>query len=168
MPEESRLKPAAFQPSQYDLVYNLAAVAGMLFLLLPLVLSWGGLPKTIPTHFGPSGKADDWGGRSILFVMPIFAVLAYFGIGFLRRFPHVFNYPYAITEANAERQYALARALLNLLRLEMVWLFAYIEWIMIRTAQGKAVGLGGWFLPVSLVVIFGTLAGFIIRMVKAK
>ncbi len=44
--------------------------------------------------------------------MTLNARLLYAGLSVLSRFPHVFNCPRGITEANARRQYTLVRGLL--------------------------------------------------------
>jgi hypothetical protein len=35
-------------------------------------------------------------------------------------------------------------------------------------AQGRSLGLGAWFLPLTLVVIFGTIAFYMVRMRRLK
>jgi hypothetical protein len=47
------------------------------------------------------------------------------------------------------------RAPLHLLLLVLSGIFTYITWRMSEVAFGRARGLGGWFLPVALVAIFG-------------
>jgi hypothetical protein len=74
----------------------------------------------------------------------------------LRRFPHTFNYLVTITVENAPRQYAIACSLLNWLKAELVWLFAYMEWQMVLSAANQSMGLGFWALPLFLLVVFGT------------
>lgn len=73
------------------------------------------------------------------------------------RYPHKFNYLWPITAQNAAEQYRLARSLLAWLKVEMIALFGFLEWVTIRTALKQGEGLGFLFLPVVLGLIFGTL-----------
>ena len=68
----------------------------------------------------------------------------------IRRFPHTFNYPVQINENNAFRQYQLAVVYISLLKAQVVWLFAYLQWQMIQVALGNSTGLGAWFIVVVL------------------
>jgi hypothetical protein len=48
------------------------------------------------------------------------------------------------------------RTPLHMLLLELSVIFTYITWRMSDVAFGRARGLGGWFLPVTLIAIFAT------------
>lgn len=155
--------------SPLEVILEVMALVGVLFSILFVALSWPDMPPTIPTHFGASGRADAWGGRETLFILPAIAMaLVYIPMTILSRFPHLFNYPWSITEANAARQYHLARVLLAFMKAETVWLFAYIEWQTIQVALGKAEGLGAAFLPVFMGVVFGTLGIYVYKGYKER
>lgn len=133
-----------------------------------LIVQWGDLPAKVPMHFNGKGEIDRWGSKGELIILPIIGLLIYAGMAALSRFPHIFNYPVKITEENAARQYALARTMICWLNLEIVALFAYIGWASIQAAKGGTAGLGLWFLPVVLVVIFGTLGVYLAKAFKQK
>ncbi|NLG84106.1 MAG: hypothetical protein GX493_05750 [Firmicutes bacterium] len=42
-------------------------------------------------------------------------------LSIVRRYPHRFNFPWEITEANAEAQYRIARHMLACLKAETIW-----------------------------------------------
>jgi hypothetical protein len=83
-------------------------------------------------------------------------VILYLMLTVANRYPHKFNYLWPITAQNAREQYRLARLLLVWLKAEVIILFTFLEWATIRVALGQAEGLGVIFLPVVLVVMFGT------------
>jgi hypothetical protein len=87
---------------------------------------------------------------------------------FVSRYPHTFNYVVQITEENAQRQYQIACSMLNWLKTEMIWLFAYIDWQIFYLANTETPNLGIWFLPVSLIIIFGTLAYWLSQSFLAR
>ena len=126
------------------------------------------LPDTIPTHFNGAGKADGFGSKVSIIGLPLIASLLFIGLTVLNRFPHVFNYPTAITQDNALRQYSLATRMLRYLKLVLVLVFGGIEFMTIQHATGKAAGLGAWFLPLTLVLIFIPLIYFVIKSVQAN
>lgn len=143
--------------SSFEIVGELLALIGVIVTVVILLSAWPTLPDRVPTHFGVTGEPDSWGRKeSVLFPLLVMMVF-YTGLTILNRFPHIFNYPRAITEENAPRQYRLARTLLTWLKAELVWIFAYIEWSIVRVAQGEATSMGVAFLPVMLIVMFGTL-----------
>jgi hypothetical protein len=46
-------------------------------------------------------------------------------------------------------------------------MFAYLCLAMVRNGMGLQVGLGSWFLPVTLVVVLGTCAFYLVRIFGA-
>lgn len=139
------------------------SVMGVLFTFILVYQSWGILPDRIPTHFGFTGQPDAWGNKGNLFFLPIGTVAMYLFLTIVSRFPHTFNYPVKITEENAITQYLLARYLTALLKVETIWLFAYIQWVTIEVALGKATGLSNLFLPIVMVVMVGTIIVYVYK-----
>lgn len=147
--------------SSFEIVAELLALAGVIITVVILLRAWPDLPDRVPTHFGPTGEADAWGRKETLLFPPILMMVLYAGITVFNRYPHIFNYPRQITEENAARQYRLARTMMSWLKAELVWVFAYLGWGMVRVAQGEATGLSVVFLPALLVAIFGTLGVYL-------
>ncbi|MCL4295833.1 MAG: DUF1648 domain-containing protein [Anaerolineae bacterium] len=135
---------------------ELIAVGGLALMIGMLSLAWFDLPTLVPTHFGPSGQADAWGDKRSILILPVISVILYLMLTVTNRYPHKFNYLWPITVQNAREQYRLARLLLAWLKAEMIILFTFLVWATIRVALGQAAGLGSIFLPVVLVIIFGT------------
>lgn len=117
--------------------------------IIMLILGWWvalgsypRLPETIPVHFGFKGQADGWGGRWMIFLLPVIATLI-FTLDIW-----IFTRPGAISRTPAEMMLAL-----HLLIMEITVLFAYLTWRMSLVAFGKASGLGYWFLILLLAVM---------------
>ena len=126
------------------------------------------LPDTIPTHFNAAGEADGFGSKASIIGLPVIASLLFIGLTVLNRYPHIFNYPTAITQKNALRLYTLATRMLRYLKLVLVVVFGGIEFMTIQHATGKGAGLGVWFLPLTLVLIFLPLIYFVVKSVQAN
>ncbi|MBL8190432.1 MAG: DUF1648 domain-containing protein [Acidobacteria bacterium] len=109
------------------------------------------LPEKIPVHFGISGEPDNWGGRWMIFLMPVIATLIV-----------ALNW-FIFTRLKGSPKMPAAMELpLHLLFLELPALFTYITWRMTEVAFGRAQGLGVWFLPVLVLVTMGTSAWMIV------
>jgi hypothetical protein len=149
-------------------VVETVALLGVLALIGATLSGWKYAEGPVPTHFGPSGRPDAWGGRIDLFLLPAIAGALYVGLTVLSRFPHVFNYLVPITENNAARQYQNARSLLAWIKANMVWFFAYIEWQMGRGTEVSLEGLGIAFLPIFILVNLLIIAIHLIRMMRLR
>ncbi|MBK8041740.1 MAG: DUF1648 domain-containing protein [Haliscomenobacter sp.] len=140
-----------------------------------LIVSWGlfakhlpQLPDVIPIHFNARGIPDGYGSKAILWALPVVATVFYSGLTILNRFPHLFNYPVRIVPENARRQYLLATRLIRYLKLSLVLVFYFLLRGAIETAAGRAPGLGAWFLPLVLGLVFIPLVVFLIQSMRAR
>ena len=147
--------------SVFGSVIEILAVLGLLIHALSILGAWNFLPSSIPIHFNFAGEANSWGNRNDLLLLFGLSLLFYAGLTWNGRYPHKFNYPWQITESNAERQYALARNFLKLIKCEVVWLFAVISLQIIGISTGYFSGLGAFFVPAVITVTGVTAIGYI-------
>ena len=84
------------------------------------------LPEIIPIHFNGAGKADGFGNKTHIFILPIISTLLFIGLTTLNKHPHMFNYPSQITKENAVHQYTNATRMMRVLKLVIVVLFGLI------------------------------------------
>lgn len=171
-------KPAFVKPSvrpvlqlpksSLEIGLETAAALALLTMAFVAIKRWPLLPETIPHHFGVSGKPDAWGGKWILWLLPGISLVLYVGITILSRYPHIYNYPWSITEENAATQYHLARTMLGALKAEIVLLFAYLQWQVIQAAFRESEGLGMAFLPIFLILLFGTIGVYFVKAYQAR
>ena len=150
---------------------NLVDLLGWIMLLSIWALTtthYSALPDTIPTHFNAAGEADGFGSKASIIGLPVIATLLFIGLTVLNRYPHSFNYPTAITQDNALRLYTLATRMLRYLKLVLVLVFGGIEFMTIQHATGKGAGLGVWFLPLTLVLVFLPLVYFVVKSIQAN
>lgn len=138
------------------------------FIIFRTATVWPNLPGTIPVHFDASGNIDGWGGRGSVFLIPVLSVVLFGLLSLIAEYPHTFNYPVTITEENAARQYRYARDLIIYMKMEVAICFGYIQDSILRAALNQVQGLGIWFLPLFLVLIFGTVGYYIYSSIKYK
>jgi uncharacterized membrane protein len=132
------------------------------------IASYSSLPDIIPIHYNGAGKADDFGSKINMLMLPIIASILFVGMTIANKFPHVFNYPNKITEENALRQYTNATRMMRYLKLVLVVLFSLIDFKTIQGTRGQSAGLGIWFLPLTMGLIFIPLLYFIIKSFRSK
>ena len=126
------------------------------------------LPEIIPIHFNGAGKADGFGNKTHIFILPIISTLLFIGLTTLNKHPHMFNYPSQITKENAVHQYTNATRMMRVLKLVIVVLFGLIVFRKIQIVNGHADGLGTWFLPLTMGMIFIPILYFLIKSLKQK
>jgi uncharacterized membrane protein len=164
-PEQPRLE---IPRTRLEINLEILAAAIVIFLAIYLAAVWSSIPERIPTHFGFSGQPDSWGSKySLLLLIGVAAVL-YLTLTVLQRFPHIYNYAFALTDANRRQQYLLARQLMTAMKAELAGVFTFIIYRTIQVALGQADNLTAYFLPVFLVLIFGTIIVYFVRAYRAR
>lgn len=144
-----------------DIVTLGVFLAGVIY----LILQFPGLPDRVPGHYDATGNVDRLGSKMELWLLPVIAAALWIGMAFLEKYPHTFNYM-NLREDNIEAQYRNGMLMLNVLKNESVLLFSYLSYQGVRIALGEADGLGVYFMPIFLGVIFGSMIIFIIRMFR--
>jgi uncharacterized membrane protein len=119
-----------------------------------VINTYKSLPNIIPTHYNGAGLADGFGDKSMIFTLPLVATVLFVGLTILNKFPHIFNYPTDITTNNALKQYTNATRLIRYLKVIFVVIFGLISYQTIKHGNGQTEGLGVWFLPLTLGLIF--------------
>ena len=150
---------------------NLMETVGWLALLVLWGIALYGyatLPAVIPTHFNGAGRADAYGGKITIFLLPLVGTVVFVTMTVVNRFPHTFNYPVRITADNARAQYTMATRLMRYLKTAIVALFAILTYGIYQAAAGKASGLGGWFMPFTLGLFLISTGYYFYRSFQAK
>lgn len=145
-------------------------IIGWLFVVSVWIITstaYATLPAIIPTHFNGAGVADGFGGKATIFTLPLISTILFIGMTILNQFPHVFNYPTEITAENALSQYTNATRMIRYLKVIIVFIFGLIDYKTIQHALGSTIGLGIWFLPLTLGLIFIPLGYFVYKSAKA-
>lgn len=137
------------------------AIAFLVGMFVYMIINWGRLPEKIPMHYNFAGEIDNWGSKSGLFFMPIMSVFLYLLLTVVTFFPSAWNMPVTVKEENKLRAYSCVKTMMILMKLEIMICFFYISNTMVNT---KA--LSGGFLPIFLILIFGTIAYFIVKTIR--
>ncbi len=128
------------------------------------LVNYSDLPDQVPMHFNARGEVDRYGDKASSLILPLIATLLFFGMTWLNRYPHVFNYLEPITASNAERQYTMATRLIRSLKLAVVAIFFIILVAVQQAATENIAGLGPWLLSVILVITFLPLIVYLFKV----
>jgi uncharacterized membrane protein len=147
-------------------VRELIALAGLVFAGAVVADFYSRLPERIATHFNGVGAANGFGARSTLWLLVGIAFLLYAALSAISFLPRVVNLKRPLAPAQDKAVLAEAMAMVGWIKVELCWMFAYLCLAMVRNGMGLQVGLGAWFLPVTLVVVFGTSALYLMRIFR--
>lgn len=159
MEERPKIKP---EQKPIDKLLNYIGLGILILSWVYVLFHYATLPETIPTHFDHNGEIDGHGNKLTLFLLPIIGTIVYFGLGSLNNYPHIFNYAVKITAENAAQQYSAATRALRYIKTVIQLVLAFLIYKTIANAMGNAQGLGKWFLPFFLLLMFTPLLFMII------
>ncbi|MCC7576741.1 MAG: DUF1648 domain-containing protein [Methanomethylovorans sp.] len=117
------------------------------------MINWDMVPEKIPSHFNFQGQIDSWSNKNMILFPVSVSLFLYLLLTVASFYPSMWNIPVKITEENRVRAYHYTRNMIIILKLELVSVFAYITF-----QTSKAEMLSEYFLPVFLILIFGTIA----------
>lgn len=149
-----------------DYIIEITGAIGIAILIFLPIYFYHDLPGQIPKHFNMSGQLDAYGNRSMIWLLPAVGLVLYVGITILNKFPFVFNYPVKVTNENAERLYTLATRTLRLLKVIIIFLFAFLSYSNLQIAMNKATGIENYYLLVFLFIVVILIGTMVYRMTK--
>ena len=88
----------------------------ILFVLINCILiivSYEGLPETIPSHFNIKGEVDGYGDKSTIFIPLVIQLVVSILLLWIGNHPEKHNYLVAITDENRAEQYRLSSRLIK-------------------------------------------------------
>jgi uncharacterized membrane protein len=148
---------------KYEIFAEAVCLVLLIGVLIYLFFNWSNIPDKIPGHYNAMGEIDRMGSKGELLVIPIINWIMYIGLTVIARFPQTWNTGVTVTEENKERVYRVLKNMLITVKLIVVAIFSFLS---INSAQSKALPV--WFLPVFLLLMFGSIIFFIIKLVRVK
>ncbi|PEA54193.1 hypothetical protein CON64_13835 [Bacillus pseudomycoides] len=142
------------------------SLIGIVVMLIYIGFIWSSLPNRIPTHFGWNGEADGFGGKGNIFIHPIVGLGFYILFHVLSRFPHLFNYPSHVTEAQKQQLFIYSRTLLGWLQIEIITFGVYSTWENAQIAMQREVEFSTISVVVFLVILVSTMIFYIVRSLR--
>ena len=144
-----------------DKIVEILGWTSILAVWVLVITNYNSLPDKIPIHWNFAGKADGFGDKVSILPFSIVPTVLFLGMTILNKYPHVFNYPTAITEENALSQYRNATRMIRYLKFIIVVIFGLMALETISYVSGDK-GFGIWFQPM-MMLFFIPLIYYVIR-----
>ncbi|MEB3828619.1 DUF1648 domain-containing protein [Phormidium sp. CCY1219] len=147
----------AIARSPLVLSLELAALVGIICTFVAIGQFWGRLPETIPIHFGLTGQPQNWGNKPILCLLPTVGTLIYLIFTFSPYFSQLFDNSLPIPEEQAQHLSQIVRELFAWMKVQIIWLFFFIEWQIIQVSLGNSQTIATTFIFTALIFLGGTI-----------
>ena len=128
-----------------------------------LILGWSSFPDQIPMHYNGAGEIDRWGGKGEIIFIEVMMWILYLGIGVVEKYPQIWNTGVEVTAKNKEKVYRTLKYMLKTLKFLTALIFAYL---IVNSLQSAP--LPGWFTPVVVILVFGDMAFWLLRLFRIK
>lgn len=137
----------------------------ILFVLINCILiivSYEGLPETIPSHFNIKGEVDGYGDKSTIFIPLVIQLGVSILLLWIGNHPEKHNYLVAITDENRAEQYSLSSRLIKKLNFIIGLVFITITYSIATPTFPKFIVL------MELSLIFGVIVLHLYQSSKRK
>jgi hypothetical protein len=124
------------------------------------------LPERIPIQFDATDHPTAWGSPAMLILLPAITLIIYLLFTVVTRFPGAFNYPVRVTSFNRPRIENLALDMMAWLKVEIVGVLTWMQWVTIEAARNPNRYIPG-MTPAALVAVFATVSVYIVAMYRA-
>ncbi len=146
----------------HKIIYTLSILL-MVGTFIYLLIAWNQLPDKIPGHFNSAGEIDRWGSKYELFITPVISVFIFLGITLLEKHPEGWNTGVNVTKNNKDRVYKEIKNMIVTLKFLVILTFTFIT-----VYSSLAIPLPASFLPAAMILIFGSMIYFLVRLVKGS
>ena len=146
-----------------DRIIQIICLVLMAGVTIYLIAGWTSFPDQIPMHYGGSGEIDRWGGKGEIILLILLWWGMYLVLSAIERFPQVWNTGVKVTPQNQERVYRTLKYMLKTLKFLTALIFAYL---IVNSLQSAP--LPGWFTPAVMILVFGDMAFWLIRLFRIK
>lgn len=154
--------------TRLERILDLVGLGVFLLSLIFALVNWPHLPDKIPGHFNALGEVDRWGSKYEIIILPIIGLFIFVLMTLFEKAPHMHNYPKRLNESNVEQFYLNSRMMLNMTKNSCLIIFGILIVQIIRVAKGEIQSLGGWFLPIFIILVFIPLILGLYRSSKIK
>jgi len=144
-------------------VKNAIAFISMVICYIYILMNWSGMPDKIPGHYDALGNVTSWSSKGTVWFMPLIMLAMFILLTVVGMFPSLWNTGVKITDENRDRVYALLKGMLDTIKLTICLTFTVISLAMARASM-----LPVWFLAVTLVLILGPVAVYLVLLFRER
>lgn len=147
--------------NKFQIVLETIGLLLIVGMIVFVYTQWNQIPQQVPMHYNAMGEIDSWGSKYEILFLSAISILLYAFITAVSFFPQIWNVPVRITDENKEAVYLSSKDLLIIMKVEMLMSFFYINYHTV-TAQPLPTA----FLPVLIIIVFGTIIFFTKRVIR--
>jgi uncharacterized membrane protein len=115
------------------------------------------LPARVPTHFDAAGNANAWAPPSTLWFLPVIGVALYLFITLISLLPTRIRSAANLSPESRARMEALTHQMVAWIKLELICLFAWIQWSILQFVRQGEGSLPPIAVPIFIATILVTL-----------
>lgn len=146
------------------IIYRIINIICLLMLIgtvVWLIVTWDNIPDEIAMHYNVAGEVDSMGSKKDIIFLPIMSWIMYGVMVLVEHIPGAWNTGVKVTPENSARVYGIIKRMLVILKLVLVGTFT-----LLTVVSAKGLDMPIWFLPVELVLIFGTIIWHLISLYR--
>ncbi|NFS28790.1 DUF1648 domain-containing protein [Clostridium botulinum] len=149
--------------NKYDIIINFLSLLCLFGTAIYLIISWSTIPSKIPGHYNTTGVVDKITDKNSLIMLLVVGWIMFIGLSIVEKFPQIWNTGIQVTEKNKEKVYRILKNMIGTMKLLIALAFSYL------TLHSTTVeNLSPLFLPVFLILIFGSIILFLFQLIKEK
>lgn len=160
------------EKSTLDIFLDVFSFGILILALLYTILNYSALPELVPMHFNHSGEITRYDSKDMIWVFFAIGFPTIYGIFYLNKFPHIFNYPQKITAENTKKMYSDATRMLRFLNVSIALLLAIISFEIVQVSlnQSKSITQTANYLIMGIVILMtiGPLIYVVLNLRKQK
>lgn len=147
----------------FDLILEILGIIGILTLLVLPIIFYTDLPDSLPRHYGSDGLPDAFGGKGVIWVLPIVGFVMYLVIRFISTLPEQINLPLKENPEDSEFKQKKYGRMIRILNVGIVFTFLFFTFNTIQIGLGNQTQLPSSFKPLTLLFIVGVISIFLIH-----
>lgn len=149
--------------NKIDLIIEVLCLIMLVGTVACLIVMWDKIPNQIPAHYDALGQVDRWEEKGGIVLLPIIEWILYLFITLISLFPQAWNTGVKVTEENKERVYRTLKYMIQTMKLIMIVNFTYLV-----GCQVFAINLPVWYTVLFMLMIFGDIAFWLVRLYKVQ
>ena len=126
------------------------------------------LSGRVPTHFDAAGNANAWGPPSTLWLLPVIGVALYLFITLISLLPVRIRSAANLSPESRARMEALTHQMVAWIKLELICLFAWIQWSILQFARQGEGSLSPIAVPIFIAVVLATMGLHAVAIIGAS
>lgn len=146
----------------FDLILDILGITAILALFAIPAIFYQGLPDSLPRHYGPDGLPDAFGGKGVIWGLPILGFFMYLVIRFISTLPELINLPFKVNPSESESQKRKYGRMIRILNVGIIFLFVFFTYNTIQIGLGTQTQLPSGFKAMALLLLFGIPSIFLI------